>query len=83
MSAGGGEYRPDGSPAQNPPEDSHRDAQIFHPPYLFRGPRPDLTTVPQEVAYGQSFTVGASHPEEIGLVSWIRLSSVTHSFNMA
>jgi hypothetical protein len=82
MSAGGGEYRPDGSPAQNPPEDSHRDAQIFHPPYLFRGPRPDLTTVPQEVAYGQSFTVGASHPEEIGLVSWIRLSSVTHSFNM-
>jgi hypothetical protein len=82
MSAGGGEYRPDGSPAQNPPEDSHRDAQIFHPPYLLRGPRPDLTTAPQEVAYGHSFTVGTSHPEEIGLVSWIRLSSVTHSFNM-
>jgi len=26
--------------------------------------------------------VGTSHPEEITLVSWIRLSSVTHSFNM-
>ncbi|MGA7265939.1 MAG: galactose oxidase-like domain-containing protein, partial [Stellaceae bacterium] len=82
LSAGGGEYRPDGSPAENPPQDSHRDGQIFHPPYLFRGPRPDLTTAPQEVAYGQSFTVGTSRPEEIGLVNWIRLSSVTHSFNM-
>ena len=82
LSAGGGEYRPDGSPTENPPQDSHRDGQIFHPPYLFRGPRPDLTTAPQEVAYGQSFTVGTSRPEEIGLVNWIRLSSVTHSFNM-
>jgi len=82
LSAGGGEYRPDGSPAENPPEDSHRDAQIFRPPYLFRGPRPDLTTAPEEVTYGQSFAVGTSHPEEIGSVSWIRLSSVTHSFNM-
>jgi galactose oxidase len=82
LSAGGGEYRPDGSPAQNPPQDSHRDAQIYHPPYLFRGARPELTTAPEEVGYGQSFAVGTPHPEEIGLVSWIRLSSVTHSFNM-
>jgi galactose oxidase len=82
LSAGGGEYRPDGSPAENPPQDSHRDAQIFHPPYLFRGPRPDLTIAPEEVTHGQSFTVGTSHPDEIGMVSWIRLSSVTHSFNM-
>ena len=82
LSAGGGEYRPDWGPAENPPEDSHRDAQIFHPPYLFRGPRPDLTTAPEEVTYGQSFAVGTTHPEEIGSVSWIRLSSVTHSFNM-
>jgi galactose oxidase len=82
LSAGGGEYRPDGSPAENPPQDSHRDAQIYHPPYLFRGPRPDLTAAPEEVTYGQSFAVGTPHPEEIGSVSWIRLSSVTHSFNM-
>jgi galactose oxidase len=82
LSAGGGEYRPDTTDTPNPPADSHRDAQIFHPPYLFRGPRPDLTTAPEEVSYGQSFTVGTSHPEDIGLVSWIRLSSVTHSFNM-
>ena len=82
LSAGGGEYRPDTTDTPNPPQDSHRDAQIYHPPYLFRGPRPALTNAPEEVAYGQSFTVGTAHPEEIGLVSWIRLSSVTHSFNM-
>jgi len=82
LSAGGGEYRPDTTDTPNPPQDSHRDAQIYHPPYLFRGARPDLTSAPEEVTYGQSFTVGTPHPEEIGRVSWIRLSSVTHSFNM-
>jgi glycosidase len=83
LSAGGGEYRPDGGGGgENAPQDSHRDAQIYHPPYLFRGARPDLTAAPDEVGYGQSFPVGTSHPEEIALVSWIRLSSVTHSFNM-
>src|SRR5262249_45659076 len=82
LSAGGGEYRPDSTPAPNPPEDSHHDAQIYHPPYLFRGPRPDLTSAPEKVSYGQSFEVGTSHPDQIGLVSLVRLSSVTHSFNM-
>ena len=82
LSAGGGEYRPDTTDTPNPPQDSHRNAQIYHPPYLFRGARPDLTSAPEEVTYGQSFTVGTPHPEEIGRVSWIRLSSVTHSFNM-
>lgn len=82
LSAGGGEYRPDTTDTPNPPQDSHRDAQIYHPPYLFRSTRPVLSSAPQEVTYGQSFTVGTPHPEEIGRVSWIRLSSVTHSFNM-
>jgi alpha-amylase len=43
LSAGGGEYRPDTIGSENPPSDSHRDAQIYHPPYLFRGARPELT----------------------------------------
>jgi glycosidase len=81
LSAGGGEFRPDTPTSVNLPKDSHRDAQIFHPPYLFRGPRPDLTAAPDEVVYGESFTVGTAHPDEIGLVSWIRLPSVTHSFD--
>lgn len=33
--------------------------EIFSPPYLFRGPRPTITSVPNEIVWGQSFTIGA------------------------
>ena len=36
LSAGGGEYRPDNT-NPNDPRDSHRNAQVFFPPYLFKG----------------------------------------------
>ena len=80
LSAGSGEYRPD-NVNENDPEDSHRNGQIFFPPYLFNGPRPDITLAPDSVNYGDSFDVLTSRPNEIGKVSWIRLPSVTHSFD--
>jgi hypothetical protein len=81
LSAGGGEYRPDGV-VTNDPEDSHRDAQIFSPPYLFQdGPRPVITAAPVSVRYGDTFDVGTTQPDDVGTVSWIRLPSVTHSCN--
>ena len=36
LSAGGGEYAPRNDGVQNDPKDTHKDAQIFKPPYLFR-----------------------------------------------
>ena len=33
------------------------------------------------MTYGATFTVGTSNPGNIGQVNWVRLSSVTHSFN--
>jgi galactose oxidase len=80
LSAGSGEYRPDN---QNPndPQDSHRDAQIFSPPYLFKGPRPVISSAPAAVTYGERFDVSTSQVSQIDAVRWIRLSSVTHSFN--
>jgi hypothetical protein len=80
LSAGSGEYRPD-SVNPNDPDDSHRDAQVFSPPYLFRGPRPEITSAPDSVAYGDRFTVATPRPDEVGRVSWVRLPSVTHSFD--
>jgi galactose oxidase len=80
LSAGGGEYRPDDLNT-NAPEDSHREAQIFSPPYLFKGPRPVITSAPASVNYEDSFQVGTSQPNDIGRVSWVRLPSVTHSFD--
>jgi len=80
LSAGGGEYRPD-NVSPNPPKDSHRNAQIFSPPYLFKGARPDILAAPQSVNYGNTFEVQTSAGGEISMVSWIRLPSVTHSFD--
>jgi hypothetical protein len=80
LSAGGGEYKPDNINA-NLNEDSHLDAQIFSPPYLFHGTRPVIDSAPNETGYGQQFDVGTAHPNDIAAVNWVRLSSVTHSMN--
>jgi hypothetical protein len=61
-------------------------AEIFSPPYLFRSdgtpaPRPLISSAPTTVSYGQPFTVQTPVASDIGKVTWVRLSSVTHSFN--
>jgi galactose oxidase len=80
FSAGGGEYAPQTNVA-NPPKDTHSDAQFFSPPYLFRGPRPTFTGAPDSVVYGQAFQLRVPRAAEIAKVTWIRLGSVTHSFD--
>ncbi len=64
----------------------HPDYQIFTPSYLCKGlPRPEISSAPQAVAYGQVFTVSSPNAEAIrntGRATLVRLSSVTHSFNM-
>ena len=82
VSAGGGEYQPQTGVLQpNNPNDSHPNCQIFSPPYLFRGPRPVITSAPAAIQYGQTFEVATPDPQQIAQVSLIRLSSVTHSFD--
>ncbi|MGH3821831.1 MAG: galactose oxidase-like domain-containing protein [Pseudonocardiaceae bacterium] len=76
LSAGGGEFAVGSEP--NDPRDNHRNAQIFHPPYLFRGPRPEIVSAPEEIAYGETFALEISGPD-VGKVTWIRLPSVTHA----
>ncbi|MGY1616849.1 galactose oxidase-like domain-containing protein [Geodermatophilus sp. SYSU D00691] len=81
LSAGGGEYRPNNVDA-NDPQDSHLDAQIFSPPYLFTGgQRPVITSTPESADYGETFVVGATTSNGISRVSLVRLPSVTHSFD--
>jgi hypothetical protein len=55
--------------------------EIFTPPYLFKGNRPTITSVPSTVTYGQSFTVQTPYAAQITSVTWIRLPSVTHAFD--
>jgi hypothetical protein len=84
LSSGSGEFiLNEGTPRQvaNNPQDTHDDAQVFSPPYLFKGPRPQITSAPDSVRYGETFDIGCAQPEQITTISLIRLSSVTHSFN--
>lgn len=78
LSAGGGEFTVGGEP--NDPRDNHRDAQVFHPPYLFHGPRPEIVAAPKEVTYGETFALAVSGPD-VGKVTWIRLPSITHALD--
>jgi chitodextrinase len=58
-----------------------RSAQIFSPPYLFKGPRPTISSAPATVKYGTSAFVGTPDAASIARVSLIRTGSVTHAFD--
>jgi galactose oxidase len=59
------------------------DTEIYSPPYLFKGTRPTITSAPASVAYRQSFFVGTPNASAISKITMLRLSSVTHAFNMS
>lgn len=52
--------------------------EIFKPPYLFRGPRPTITSVQRGVAWGRSFSIGTPQAGEVEKVVLSRLPAVTH-----
>lgn len=62
--------------------DSQASGEIFSPPYLFRGPRPQVTQAPAAIEYGESFSLGFTTATEANEVVLVRYSSVTHSNNM-
>ncbi len=58
-----------------------KNAELFSPPYLFKGPRPVITSAPASVGYDESFTVETPNGPSIAKVSLIRLGSATHAFD--
>jgi len=57
-------------------------AEIFSPPYLFKGTRPTISSVPTEAGYGGKFFVSTPDATSITSVTLLRISAATHSFNM-
>ena len=55
--------------------------EIYEPPYLFRGPRPQLTAAPQRVGYGNPFSIAGTPAAGIGAIGLIAPTTNTHSFN--
>jgi galactose oxidase len=58
-------------------------AELFAPPYLFRGPRPEILNAPDAIAYGQEFLVATNDAPQVARVTLVRLSSVTHAFDQS
>lgn len=56
-------------------------AEIFSPPYLFRGPRPGVTSAPAAIGYGEQFVVATPESGRVVRASLVRLGSVTHGFD--
>jgi hypothetical protein len=59
------------------------ETEVYSPPCLFKGTRPTITSAPVSMKYGQSFTVQTPNAAAIDEVRMIRLTSVTHAFNMS
>ena len=62
-----------------------RTAEIFSPPYLFKGPRPTITSITSQlgnnnVKYGEAFTVVTPNTN-ITRATLVRLPSTTHSLD--
>jgi hypothetical protein len=76
IEAGG---RFNGYPSNDPSD--RLSAEIFSPPYLFKGARPTISSAPSSATAGSTISVQTPNAAEIASVSLIRLASVTHAFN--
>ncbi len=56
-------------------------AEIYSPPYLFKGPRPTIGSAPSTVNYATNFSVVTPDATQISSVALIRLGAVTHAFD--
>lgn len=56
--------------------------EIFSPPYLFKpGSRPEISSAPETIQYGQSGTITVENTTSNGSLVLNKLGSVTHSFD--
>jgi hypothetical protein len=55
--------------------------EVFSPPYLFRGARPVITEAPDQIVYGQPFSILVNQARQIGQVALMRPEVLTHVTN--
>jgi len=56
-------------------------AEIFSPPYLFKGARPMISSAPAQIPYGSNFSVTTPDYASISKVVLIRTGATTHFFD--
>ena len=63
------------------PVPDYQTAEIYSPPYLFKGPRPTMSDAPASTTNGTTFTIQTPDAARIKSVALVRLGSVTHTFD--
>jgi FtsP/CotA-like multicopper oxidase with cupredoxin domain len=53
--------------------------ELYHPPYLFKGPQPFIESAPQQVSYGETFEIHTPQARDIRWAQLIRPMATTHS----
>jgi FtsP/CotA-like multicopper oxidase with cupredoxin domain len=53
--------------------------ELYHPPYLFKGPRPFIDEAPHHVAYGETIEIHTPQARDIRWAQLIRPMATTHS----
>ncbi len=61
--------------------DRRTHAQVFSPPYLFKGARPTITSAPATTGYGSTFVVSSPNAADIASIALIRGGGVTHTYD--
>gem|GEM_PF-2863255 len=56
-------------------------AEIYSPPYLFKGARPTISSIPAAGIYGRTIFVGTPDAPQIQSVALVGLGAVAHAFN--
>jgi hypothetical protein len=56
--------------------------QFYSPPYLFKGPRPSIGSMPGSVQWGATMSVGTPDAASIASVSLVSLGADTHQSDM-
>jgi hypothetical protein len=62
----------------NAVERDQRQIEVYSPPYLAMGPRPQITGAPASATYGATISVATPDPADVDSVVLIRPNSVTH-----
>lgn len=59
-------------------------AEIYYPPYFFKGPRPGVPSAGPNITYGSTFPVGASGGSGMPIrsIALVRLGATTHQIDM-
>ena len=59
--------------------DSEFNIEMFSPPYLFRGPRPEITQAPDQASLGETIAITTPNAANITAVNLLRPGAVTHA----